>query len=202
MHAVLVGLKISTPDEDDLAFVRHDFPNGVDHGRGHVSVGAIVSHVQGAFLLRVCRRKAHRSTIRRLQVRIGLPVDVDRDPVRVQTWLIAPGDLPAHITAGVQIADLVVVPLQHFRQRPPCFDRRFGYGDAGRAEFGRNHPEFVAAEIPPKVSQLLGRMTHSNTPSLESNDRQSRRLSSIPDIPLQYRRNHRFDVIAVTSITG
>ena len=129
MHAVLTGLKIASPGKNALAFVGHDREHVIDHHAGEIGVGAVVPHVYGSVLLGGGRRESDRAAVRRLEVRVCLPVHVDRNPVRMQARLAAPGYLAADIASGVLLANSVPVPEQNRCQRLPSFRGRLRHRD-------------------------------------------------------------------------
>ena len=164
VHAVLRRAPRAAPVEHLLAAAGLDREHVGDHRRRHVGVRLAQPHGLGALGLRRLAGEAHLALVGRAQERIGVPVDVERHPVRVQALLRGALDVAAVVAVGVGGADLVVVVLEHGGQGVPRRRGRRRDPDLVGAEGHHHHLSLVALVGLPQLAHPRRRLAHRALP--------------------------------------
>ena len=93
-------------------------------------------------------------------IRVGGPIDVERDAVGVEAFELAAGDGAAIVTVGIGRADGVAVADHDVGQRGERGSGGPGNADAVGAEGDRDHFGFFALIGAPQVAQVGGGSGH------------------------------------------
>jgi len=160
MHGVLDAVPVAAPVENLLSVIGLDGADVGNHLRRHVRIRAAVLDVAAAGILGGLVGIFYRSGAGMVAPRIGMPVDVERDPVGMQALDGLSLDGAAIVAVGVVDPDVVAVMLEHAVERLPGFDRRRSDQDPVLAEGDLPHALAFALIGLPCVAEFCVRQGH------------------------------------------